>query len=49
MKLDMAQIQTEYEDSRGWREFIKYVFSIGTPVRSFIPVKQSPAVFSRVI
>ena len=30
MKLDMLQIQQDYENSRGWREFKKYVFAIGT-------------------
>jgi regulator of protease activity HflC (stomatin/prohibitin superfamily) len=30
MKLDMAQIQQDYENSRGWREFKKYAFAIGT-------------------
>lgn len=30
MKLDMDQIQRDYEKSRGWREFKKYAFAIGT-------------------
>ena len=30
MKLDIAQIQQDYEKSRGWREFKKYAFAIGT-------------------
>lgn len=30
MKLDMAQIQQDYELSRGWRELKKYAFAIGT-------------------
>ncbi len=30
MKLDMAQIQQEHDNSRGWREFKKYAFAIGT-------------------
>jgi regulator of protease activity HflC (stomatin/prohibitin superfamily) len=30
MQLDMAQIHRNYEISKGWREFKKYAFSIGT-------------------
>jgi len=30
MKLDIAQIQQDYEKSKGWREFKKYAFAIGT-------------------
>lgn len=30
MKLNIAQIQQDYENSRGWREFNKYAFAIGT-------------------
>lgn len=30
MKLDLAQIQQDYEHSRGWREYKKYAFVIGT-------------------
>ena len=30
MKIDIAKIQQDYEQSKGWREFQKYAFAIGT-------------------